>query len=140
MPEKTSGAEASLADQRPAEILIVDDSESNVMILEKFLQKLGYQPQTADNGKLAFSIVTNSKIDLILMDIMMPGIDGLELTRAIRNSGSASHPIIVAVTADVTEQNRDACFLAGVDDFLPKPVDFHSIANLIETWVPRAAG
>ncbi|HNA78829.1 MAG TPA: response regulator [Turneriella sp.] len=127
-----------LANDRPAQILIVDDNDSNILILERMLQKLGYNPQSTDNGRQAFSFITGKKYDLILMDIMMPGIDGLELTRAIRNAESAQNPIIVAVTADVTAQNRDACFLAGVDDFLPKPVDFQALTAMIESWVPRA--
>lgn len=102
------------------------------------LQKLGYTPQSTDNGRQAFSFITGKKYDLILMDIMMPGIDGLELTRALRNAESAQNPIIVAVTADVTAQNRDACLLAGVDDFLPKPVDFQALTAMSESWVPRA--
>ncbi|MFZ5628688.1 MAG: response regulator [Spirochaetota bacterium] len=127
-----------LAQDRPAQILIVDDNNSNILILERMLQKLGYSPESTDNGRQAFSYITGKKFELILMDIMMPGIDGLELTRAIRNAESAQNPVIVAVTADVTPQNRDACFLAGVDDFLPKPVDFQALTAMIESWVPLA--
>ncbi len=133
-----SSAQATVAEQRPANILIVDDNESNILILKRMLEKLGYAPQTTDNGKQAFSFVTGNKYDLILMDIVMPDIDGLELTRAIRNAESAQNPVIVAVTADVTAQNRNACFLAGVDDFLPKPVNFEALTAMIKSWVPLA--
>lgn len=133
-----NNAPRRLADARPAQILIVDDNDSNILILERMLQKLGYSPKSTDNGRQAFSLVTGQRYDLILMDIMMPGIDGLDLTRAIRNAESAQNPVIVAVTADVTSQNREACFLAGVDDFLPKPVDFQALATMIESWVPLA--
>lgn len=131
---------AVLGRSRPASILIVDDNEPNILILQKMLERLGYLPVATSDGKQAFSLVTSRKFDVILMDIMMPEINGLELTRAIRNSESSNHPTIIAVTADVTTENRDACFLAGVDDFLAKPVDLKSLQKLIATWIPEASG
>lgn len=124
-----------LAHERPAQILIIDDDDATILIIESCLRKLGYEPLTADNARFAFSLLTKHKVDIILMDIMMPGINGLELTRALRNSATAAHLIIVAVTSDVSEENKSACFRAGVDDFLPKPVDLKNMRELIEIWV-----
>ena len=126
-----------LAVQRPAEILIVDDNPLNIMLFEQMLKKLGYTPITADNGKQAFRYATRSRFDLILMDIQMPDVDGISLTRAIRNAAAPKNPVIVAVTADATEENRAACFRAGMDDFVTKPVRLEDLVKVINMWIPE---
>ncbi|MEO8432787.1 MAG: response regulator, partial [Acidobacteriota bacterium] len=108
---------------RPARILIVDDERHNRQLLEVMLAPEGFVLQTAANGEDALASVANDPPDLILLDIMMPGMNGYEVaTRIKSNEGTNNIPIIMVTALD----DRDARMLglnAGAEDFLSKPVD-----------------
>lgn len=106
-------------------ILVVDDLEMNLRVATSLLQRLGYSAEAALGGEIALQKAEQTPFDVIFMDVLMPGIDGLETTRRIRALPSASGPArpwIVALTADAMEENRRRCLASGMNDFLTKPL------------------
>lgn len=134
------GEISEIAPGFPARILIVDDNPLNVMLMEHMLRKLGYTPVSVENGRLAFKQATRNKFDIVFMDVHMPEVDGIAATRAIRNSNTSGNPVIIAVTANAAEDNRNDCLEAGMDDFLAKPFRLQDIIGLIQKWAPRGGG
>jgi signal transduction histidine kinase/CheY-like chemotaxis protein/HPt (histidine-containing phosphotransfer) domain-containing protein len=132
---------ARLADSLPLHILLVEDNSVNQRVGVLMLERLGYVADVAGNGIEALEAVRRQPYDLILMDIQMPGMDGLEATRRIRAElPAARQPRIVAVTANVLREQRQACLAAGMDDLLQKPVVFADLrAALSRTTAPKPA-
>jgi signal transduction histidine kinase/ActR/RegA family two-component response regulator len=121
----------NLAQKFPLEILIVEDNPTNQKIIEFILRKMGYTCNTVANGQVATEAVTTKRYDLILMDLEMPVMDGIEATRTIRINGQSPLPIIVALSANVLESRRKECFDAGMNDFLSKPIRIPELNNVI---------
>ena len=120
-----------------AHILAVDDNEINLTIIEGLLASLNVDLDKADGGKKAIEMVSRKDYDIILMDHMMPEIDGVDATRAIRTiSGRADHPVIIAVSANVMEEARRLFAEAGMNDFVPKPVDGKNLITAVKKWLP----
>jgi len=135
------GAEVALRRHAGARILLVDDVDMNREVASLLLQGTGLVVDTATNGQEAVEKVRANPYSLILMDVQMPVMDGLEAARAIRRMpGRAAIPIL-AMTANAFEEDRRACIDAGMVDFIPKPVDpgmFH--ATLLKWLQPGRAG
>jgi len=111
-------------DAEPARILIVDDHEDNVELLRARLESWGFTAETASNGAEALSKVEHAPPDLILLDVMMPVIDGIEVARRIKGNQSLPFiPIIMQTALDSTE-NKVEGLEAGADDYITKPIDF----------------
>ncbi|HVX38632.1 MAG TPA: diguanylate cyclase [Gemmatimonadaceae bacterium] len=109
---------------RPARILIVDDHEDNVELLRARLAAWGYAPESAGDGEEALEKVEDSPPDLILLDVMMPKLDGIEVARRIKGNGELPFiPIIMQTALDATE-NKVEGLEAGADDYITKPIDF----------------
>ena len=109
-------------------VLIVEDNLVNQLILERMIARLGHRTHTAGNGKIAVEYLAKNEVDFIFMDCQMPVMDGLEATRQIRQLANKNKLCpIVAVTANVLEQDRKDCLAAGMDDFLKKPINTKSI-------------
>ncbi len=107
----------------PLRILLAEDNSVNQKVALLMLERLGYRADVAGDGYEALAAVRRQQYDLVLMDVHMPGMDGLEATRHIRAEVPADHqPHIVAITANVLFEYREACLAAGMNDFLPKPV------------------
>jgi putative two-component system response regulator len=104
-------------------ILIVDDQPQNIELLEAYLVPLGYEIVTATNGEEALKKLSGNQIDLILLDVMMPGIDGFEVTRRVRQGKTNRLLPIILVTALQETEDRVKGIEAGCDDFLSKPID-----------------
>ena len=119
-------------------ILLAEDNKMNQIVAKKLMDKLGCSYVIANNGVECLGILEAGHFDLILMDCMMPEMDGLEATRRIRASGSnyASIPII-AFTANAMPSERQDCLDAGMDDYIDKPVDLDRITNLLKEWAAR---
>lgn len=117
----------------PLNILIAEDDKMNQKLVTKVLNKLGYDPQIAENGKDVLEIVSNKNYDLILMDVQMPQMDGLEATRMIRVCLN-EQPVIIAMTANTLQGDREECLKAGMDDYIGKPVRLDGLVNIIEKW------
>jgi len=120
----TSLPDASLPDvSAPASILIVDDESQNRRLLEALLGHEGYVTRTADSGAEALLAIADDPPDLILLDVMMPGLDGRQVARAVKADPASSKIPIIMVTAQTDREARLAALDAGAEDFLSKPVD-----------------
>ena len=114
-------------------ILVVDDDEANRDMLSRRLQKKGYQVDVAHDGHCALEMVKNRKFDLILLDVMMPGLDGLGVLKVVRGARSATElPVIMATARDKSEDVVAALSL-GANDYVTKPLDFPVVLARIET-------
>jgi len=117
----------------PMSILIAEDNLINQKLASHILTKLGYQVDIANNGREAVDAVMAKKYDVILMDVQMPEMDGLEATRFIR-SNVKLQPIIIATTANAMSDDRQICLNAGMDDYLAKPMKLQDIMGVLEKW------
>jgi signal transduction histidine kinase/ActR/RegA family two-component response regulator len=128
----------SVADTR---LLVVDDSATNLAITAALLRRIGYQVDTAASGRAAVEAARTTTYDLVLMDISMPEMDGIEATALIRAlPGPASRVPVIAMTAHANAQDRDRFLAAGLDDYLGKPVRRDRLEAAIERWTARAPG
>jgi CheY-like chemotaxis protein len=119
-------------------ILVVDDSADNVAVMSLGLQEQGYRVVTASNGEEAISVATQTRPNLILMDISMPTLDGLGATRRIRENEVLRDVPVIAVTAFGTEGFQRAAYDAGVSGYLTKPIDFERMHQLVARLLSRA--
>jgi signal transduction histidine kinase/CheY-like chemotaxis protein/ligand-binding sensor domain-containing protein len=120
-----------LALQFPLRILVAEDNLINQKLIIKVLNKLGYQPDIANNGQEAIDMLLKEPYEVILMDIQMPIMDGLAATRKIREEFS-TQPIIVAMTANAMIEDKEACFKAGMDEYMSKPINLPELVALLE--------
>ena len=117
-------------------VLVVDDTVDNLVILSLHLQQSGYRVVTAGDGEEAIKVAALSNPDLILMDLSMPGLDGLGATRKIREHQTMRPVPVVAVTAFNTEGFKRAAHDAGIDGYITKPIDFERLNDLIRSLLP----
>ncbi|WP_282607617.1 response regulator [Pelagibius sp. Alg239-R121] len=116
-------------------VLVVEDNQINLMLATTILKKAGHSADGASNGLEALSSIRNRPYDLILMDMMMPEMDGLDATRAIRQlTGSRSEIPIIAMTANAMKGDREKCLQAGMNDYLSKPIDKVKLFEKIDHW------
>ncbi len=119
---KAAGA-ALLADKHPGNILVADDNVVNLKVATAFLTRMGYQPDTAKNGREVIEMLAKKEYDLVLLDIQMPELDGYQVaSKVIANANGAKRPHLIALTASAMESDRQKCLNAGLDDYLPKPI------------------
>lgn len=128
--------EAACAAPDDLRVLVVEDNPVNRAFLVRLLQRLGVQVDTASDGLDALRHLEQVAYPLVLMDCQMPGIDGFETARRIRDGAGASQPAIIAVTASTSESDRARCFEAGMDDCLTKPVRTDALRAAIARWGP----
>jgi CheY-like chemotaxis protein len=117
----------------PMNILVAEDNLINQQVILHILTKLGYEPDMAENGLAAIEFTHEKAYDLILMDMQMPEMDGIEATRVIRNAG-AKQPVIIALTANTMQGDQEECLNAGMDDFLSKPIRLEDLIGKLEKW------
>ncbi len=135
-PGRTDGA---LARRLPLSILITDDNLINQKVATRLLQQFGYEPDVASNGTEAIAALERKFFDVVLMDVQMPGIDGLETTRRIRQAERATGrppARIIAMTANAMMGDREKCLGAGMDDYLSKPVRPETVQQALEKCGP----
>lgn len=117
----------------PLDILIAEDNYVNQKLTVHILNKMGYKPEVASNGHEVLEMVAKRKYDLILMDIQMPEMDGIEATQFIRLH-MTEQPVIVAMTANAMPEDREICIKAGMNDYLSKPMKLTQIIAVLEKW------
>ncbi|MRX46934.1 response regulator [Pedobacter puniceum] len=119
----------------PINILIAEDTPINQKLLIKTLEKLGYRADLAEKGTQVLKALDQKKYHLIFMDVMMPEMDGYEVTRKILEKYSdAERPIIIAATANAMHDDQEKALLAGMDDYISKPFNFQNVKDKIEKW------
>jgi CheY-like chemotaxis protein len=126
----------NFASQYPMKILIAEDNPVNQLLAVMVLKKLGYDPHTATNGIKALEAVLNEQYDLILMDVQMPEMDGLEATQLIRQQ-LKMQPVIIAATANAMQEDREQCMAVGMDDYISKPLELEVLVKMLEKWAQR---
>jgi len=118
-------------------ILLVDDDVRNVFALTSALESRGAKVEVGRNGFEALAKLDEVPgIDLVLMDVMMPGMDGLEATRRIRADGRFDRLPIIAITAKAMKDDQEQCLAAGANDYLAKPIDLSRLYSLLRVWMP----
>ncbi len=125
-----------LAHRHPLRILLAEDNVVNQKLALRLLQQMGYRADLASNGIEAIESVARQTYDLILMDVQMPEMDGLEASRRINERWSSDRPRIVAMTANAMQGDRDMCLAAGMDDYITKPI---RVERLVEALVSAQA-
>lgn len=116
-------------------VLLVDDNETNRILGVMILESLGLEVTSTDGGYAAVEAVREGQFDLVLMDISMPDIDGIEATRQIRKLNPGGRPIVVALTAFVDAKEKAACLEVGMADYLTKPIVKEELARALSTWL-----
>jgi CheY-like chemotaxis protein len=117
-------------------ILLVDDDNRNLIVLLDVLEEKGFTVIEAENGLVALDQLKNHPdVDLVLMDIMMPEMDGYEATREIRKNPKWRDLPILALTAKAMSTDRAKCIEAGANDYLTKPIDIPRLFSLIRAWI-----
>jgi signal transduction histidine kinase/ligand-binding sensor domain-containing protein/ActR/RegA family two-component response regulator len=122
----------------PFRILVAEDNLINRQLILHILGNLGYVPDCVENGGQAVEAADRESYDLILMDVQMPEMDGLEATRIIRGRDSRQ-PVIIALTANAMRGDREDCLQAGMDDYISKPVRLDELMQLLEKWARQRA-
>ena len=137
----TENPQATTGQDRPLRILLAEDNPVNRVVALRLLQKHGHSVTVADNGRRALAITETEPIDLILMDLQMPEMDGLEATSLIRQKErtAGGHVPIVAMTAHAMRGDDERCLAAGMDAYVPKPIDPGRLHEVIEKFRPAAA-
>jgi CheY-like chemotaxis protein len=119
-------------------VLIVDDDVRNIFAMTSMLERFKMDVLSAETGRVAIeSLQTNQGIDVVLMDIMLPEMDGYETMRAIRNMYGFGELPIIALTAKAMKGDREKCIEAGASDYVSKPVDTERLITLLRNWLHR---
>ena len=117
-------------------ILIVDDDVRNIFALTSALESYDMNVLHAENGRDALkTLEENPDIDAVLMDIMMPEMDGYETTKAVREMGQFAKLPIIALTAKAMKTDREKCIQAGASDYISKPLDVDQLLSLLRVWL-----
>jgi CheY-like chemotaxis protein len=135
MLERLHNTDAVFAGKK---IMVVDDDVRNIFSLTSVLEEHGMNVVFAENGKAALEKLDSTEgIDLVLMDVMMPEMDGYETTRAIREKPKFRALPIIALTAKAMKGDREKCIAAGASDYITKPVDTEQLLSLMRVWLYR---
>ena len=121
--------DSEMAANHPLRILLAEDNAVNQKLALRLLQQMGYRADVASNGLEAVESVERQSYDVVLMDVQMPEMDGLDATRAIRKLKTIWQPRVVAMTANAMQGDREMCIAAGMDDYISKPI---RVAELVE--------
>ncbi len=128
---------ADFCEKYPYILLVAEDNLMNQHVIVHILHKLGYEPDVVKNGQEALEAVNKKAYGLILMDMQMPVMDGMEATRLIRQT-PGSQPVIIALTANTMEGDQQVCLDAGMDDYIGKPIQLEELMNKLEKWTATA--
>jgi CheY-like chemotaxis protein len=129
--EQQQQLSGSFAVRFPLQILIAEDHDVNQVLIGMIMDKLGYKFTLVNNGQEALEAVQQHHYDLVLMDVQMPVMDGLEATKAIRKL-SIQQPVVIALTANATREDKEVCMAAGMDDYISKPIQLDQFMRMLE--------
>ncbi len=121
-----------------ASVMVVDDNNVNLTVAEGLLRPVQLKIEKAHSGKEALEIISKQKFDLILMDHMMPELDGVETTHLIRRFHNDCDCVpIIALTANAVESAKDMFLKEGLNDFIAKPIELHKLLDILKAWLPK---
>jgi CheY-like chemotaxis protein len=120
-------------------ILVVDDNPANADLMSFLLKRQGYEVRTAVDAAQALEILGAFRPRLIMMDVQLPGMDGLELTRRLKADPSTRGILIIALTAYAMKGDEERALQAGCDGYVSKPIDTRSLPSLVSRYLERAA-
>jgi signal transduction histidine kinase/ActR/RegA family two-component response regulator len=127
--------DASLAQRLPASVLLAEDNPTNRLLSQMVLERMGYAVDAVESGADVLTAISRKAYDIVFMDVHMPGMSGLDVTREIRQQlKSPDKPWIVAVTADALLSDRDRCLDAGMNDYIEKPARLSAMQDAILAW------
>ena len=140
-----TGIEKDMAKRHPLRILLAEDNVVNQKVALKILGRMGYRADVASNGLDAVEALERQTYDVVLMDVQMPEMDGVEATTRIRERQGENRPWIIALTANALQGDKERYLGVGMDDYLSKPIKIEEIAKVltqaaIELQFPRAGG
>ncbi len=118
----------------PKKILYIEDDPINKYLVKKVLDDSGYEVYEASDGKTGITKAEELKPDLILMDMQMPGVDGYEATKQIRENDPDHKIPIIALTAHALPGDKEKCFAVGCDGYITKPIDIKNFETLLQTY------
>ncbi|WP_151636261.1 response regulator [Noviherbaspirillum aerium] len=140
-PEPHAAPSGKLADTLPLSILVAEDNTINQKVVRQLLVHLGYRADVVANGAEALDALERQTYDVVLMDVQMPEMDGLEATRRLRARFDGGGPRVIAMTANAMPGDREKCLAAGMDDYVSKPVELDDVrAALMAAASPSQAG
>ena len=139
VPAATSQFDAQLAERLPLRLLLAEDNAVNQKLALQMLRKMGYRADIAGNGLEVLEALERQPYDIVLMDVQMPELDGLETTRRIRTQAAqgGAQPRIIAMTANAMQGDREQCLDAGMDDYISKPIQVKELQAALERWGQR---
>jgi PAS domain S-box-containing protein len=139
-PVAREGPVEQLAERMPLRILVAEDNVVNQQLALLLLKKLGYRADVTADGRETLQALEREPYDVVLMDVQMPTMDGLEATRSIRQRWpEGRRPHVIAATANAMQEEREACLAAGMDDYLSKPIRMKDLAAALRRCRPRVA-
>jgi CheY-like chemotaxis protein/HPt (histidine-containing phosphotransfer) domain-containing protein len=140
VPTPRAGPVEQLAERMPLRILLAEDNVVNQQLALLLLQKLGYRADVTADGLEALQALEREPYDVVLMDVQMPKMDGLEATRHIHQRWpKGRRPHVIAATANAMQEEREACLAAGMDDYLAKPIHLEELAAALRRCRPHVA-
>jgi two-component system cell cycle response regulator DivK len=121
-------------------VLCVEDNVSNMRLVSRIVEAEKHDFLMAPDGPTALGIIHRESLDLVLLDINIPGVDGLEIARQMKSNPALSSIPIIATTANVLVGDRERCLEAGCDAYLPKPLDVRELQDVLRAYLGRANG
>jgi CheY-like chemotaxis protein len=118
-------------------VLYIEDNEPNKRLVKRILEANGFKMLEADDAQLGLELAQNEVPDLILMDISLPGMDGLEATARLKSMETMAHIPVVALTANAMKGDAEKCLAAGCDDYLQKPISVRELLNIVNRFTDR---
>jgi two-component system cell cycle response regulator DivK len=120
---------------RRKRILCIEDNDSNMRLVSRIVEGEKHEFLTAADGLTALSMIQRERPDLILLDINIPGLNGLELARRLKDDANLSSIPLIATTANVLLGDRERCLEAGCDEYLPKPLDVRELQSILRSYL-----
>ena len=120
-------------------VLAIEDNLSNMILISRVVEAEGYELLQAADGIAALDLLAKEKPDLILLDINIPGIHGLELAERLKANGRLADVPLIATTANVLQGDRERCLEAGCDNYLPKPLDIRELRQMMNRYLAASA-
>lgn len=119
-------------------ILCIEDNSTNMLLISRIVEAEGHDLLQATDGMIALELLDQAQPDIILLDINLPGIDGLELARRIKANERLAPVPLIATTANVLVGDRERCIEAGCDDYIPKPLDIRKLREMMRHYLNGA--